>query len=58
MAYPEGLNGRPDAISPVVVLRRSRIQNIPRREKLGKKLDPFEKIILENSSEMCNPGHP
>jgi len=54
---PEGLNGCPDAISPVVVLRGSRIQDVPRREELGKKLDPFEKIILENSSEICNPDH-
>ncbi len=22
---------------------------------LGTELDPFEKIVLENSSEMCNP---
>jgi len=54
---PEGLNGCPDALSPVVVLRGSRIQNIPRREELGKELDLFEKIILENFSEMCNSGH-
>jgi len=54
---PEDLNGHPDAISPVVVFRGSRIRNIPRREELGKELNPFEKIILENFSEMCNPGH-
>jgi len=55
---PESLNGRPDAISPAIVLPGSRIQNIPLREELGTELDPFEKIVLENSSEMCNPGHP
>jgi len=54
---PEGLNGRPDAISPAIVLRCSRIYNILRREELGKELDPFEQIILENFSEMCNPDH-
>jgi len=43
---PEGLNGHPDAISPVVVFCGSRIQNIPRREELGKELDPFEKTSL------------
>lgn len=54
---PEGLNGRPDAISPAIVLPGSRIQNVPLREELGTELDPFEKIVLENSSEMCNLGH-
>jgi len=54
---PEGLNGRPDALSPVVVLCGSRIQNIPHRDELGKELEPFEKIILEISFEMCNPDH-